>query len=77
MPDVFDLDSRHPKYSKSPAEPEFIIVEVFGTKLEIVLAEDQQGFTATCEGHGSRYARTHQAAIEAMLETIQENLYTE
>ena len=75
MPDVFDLDSRHPKYSKAAPEPQVEVVEVHGMKCEIFLSEDYGGGW-NAEHNGSiRWARTKVAALEAMIEELQIDLY--
>lgn len=75
MPDVFDLDSRHPKYSRE-SEYDFQVVEVYGMKCEIHLYEDGYGWAAEFKGH-VRYARSRQAALETMIEDLQIDLYNE
>jgi hypothetical protein len=75
MPDVFDYDSRHPKYSRE-TEQDFQTVEVYGMKCEIHLYEDGHGWAAEHKG-AIRYARSKQAALESMIEDLQIDLYTE
>lgn len=76
MPDVFDLDSRHPKYSKAAPEPEVQIVEVQGMKVEIILTEEPDGWQAEALG-STRWARTKITALEAMIEDLQIDFYNE
>lgn len=76
MPDVFDLDSRHPKYATVPVSPEIEVVEVYGMKCEILLSEEGGGWQAEYNG-STRWARSKTAALESMIEDLQIDLYNE